>query len=299
MLEHTHLLHPQVAVLTNITEDHLDRHHTMEEYIRCKTRITAQQTRCDWLVVNYDDANARAVGKTLERIGRSHVIWYSTEKIVNGYYVQQGQVWEKFGRRARLLGNVDALGGMAHTVSNALAVIAVGRYLRLPLTIIWSACRYQAQLHRMELVADCQGMAFYNDSKATNMGATLAATRAIKMPTNLILCGLSKGQDYHELLSHLPGNVEHVFVFGAIRDQVMTVAQSLGLQHVIAVTDLASAVKSAAQTVSRPGVSLFSPSGSSLDQFVNYEHRGDECRKAVAELINRVPQYSHLIDANL
>ncbi len=299
MLEQTHLLHPQIAVLTNITADHLDRHQNMEEYIRCKTQIVAQQTRRDCLVINWDDANAQAVGKAVERSRKTRVIWYSTQEAVSGYYVEDGQVWEKRGRRARALGAVSALGGMPHTLSNALAVIAVGRRLRLPLSVIWQACQYQAQPHRMELVADHDGVAFYNDSKATNMAATLAAVHALKMPTCLILCGLSKGQDYHELLTQLPTHVTQVLVFGAIREQVMTVAQACGLTHVNAVTNLAAAVKRASQVVPRPGVVLFSPSGSSFDQFTNYEHRGDEFRKVVQDLTGQVPQYSPPTDVSL
>ncbi len=299
MLEQTRLLHPHIAVLTNITADHLDRHQNMFNYIQCKSRIAAQQTRRDCLIVNYDDINARAVGEKIASGHGPRVIWYSTQKVVSGYYVRDGQIWEKFGRRARALDVVGNLGGMPHTVSNALAVIAVGRRLHLPLNKIMRACRYRAQPHRLELVADFQGVAFYNDSKATNMAATLAAVQSIKMPICLILCGLSKGQDYTELLTRLPNHVEKVLVFGAIRDTVMTLAQSLKLSNVVAVTDLVSAVKRAAEIVSKPGVVLFSPSGSSFDQFLNYEHRGDEFKKVVAEITNQVPQYSLLTDANL
>ncbi|MBO4823011.1 MAG: UDP-N-acetylmuramoyl-L-alanine--D-glutamate ligase [Clostridia bacterium] len=299
MLEQTRILHPRIAVLTNVTADHLDRHLTMENYLCCKARITEQQTPHDWLVVNYDDVNARQIGKSVDRRHGPRVIWYSTRGVVTGYYVQEGKVMEKLGRRARVLGTVEELGGMPHTLSNALAVIAVGRLLSFPRAKIWQACRYQAQPHRMELVADVHGVAFYNDSKATNMAATLAAVRSIPMPTCLILCGLSKGQDYHELLSQLPKQVEQVLVFGAITEPVMTVAQGLGLKHVVAVTDLTSAIKRAIQIVKRPGVILFSPSGSSFDMFVNYEHRGDEFKQTVVSLINQVPQYAHPTDANL
>ena len=299
MLEQTKILHPHIAVLTNITADHLDRHQNMENYMHCKAQIVARQTRRDCLVVNWDDVNARKVGLAVERSHGPRVIWYSTQEVVTGYYLQDGRVWEKRGRRALALGAVSDLGGMQHTLSNALAVIAVGRRLRLPLSAIWSACQYHVQSHRMELVVDHQGVAFYNDSKATNMAATLAAVNAIKMPTCLILCGLSKGQDYHELLTQLPSHVVQVLVFGGIRDQVMTVAQALGLTQVKAVTNLATAVKRAAQIVPRPGVVLFSPSGSSFDQFTNYEHRGDEFKKIVAGLINQGPQYSPPTDASL
>lgn len=299
MLEQTNRLHPQIAVLTNVTADHLDRHLSMEEYMRCKMQIAAQQTKHDCLIVNWDDFNARMIGLMIERKNTVQVIWYSACEAVVGYYVQAGKVWEKLGKRTKVLGTVEALGKMDHALSNALAVIAVGRRLRLSTAVIWEACLQQVQPHRMELVADHDGVAFYNDSKATNMAATLAAVRAIKVPTCLILCGLSKGQDYYELLTKLPAHVKHVLVFGAIKDQVMNVAQSLGLTHVRPVLNLVDAVKTAAQIVTRPGVVLFSPSGSSFDEFMNYEHRGDEYKKVVQELIGQEPQYSHPTDASL
>ncbi len=300
MLEQTQILHPQIAVLTNVTADHLDRHQNMENYLRCKARITARQTKRDWFVVNYDDDNARKIGElVMQRPNGPRVIWYSTKQPVNGYYIQNGQVCEKIGHRRRILETANQFGDMAHMITNSLAVVAVGRLLGLSCAEIWPVCRYQSQRHRMELVADWQGIAFYNDSKATNMAATLAATRAIKMPICLILCGLSKGQNYYELLTQLPDNVKQVLVFGAITEMVMSEAKSLGLNNFTAVTDLSTAVKKAIQIVARPGVILFSPSGSSFDQFTNYEHRGDEFKKTVQALTNQVPQYAHQVDANL
>jgi len=169
----------------------------------------------------------------------------------------------------------------------------------LSASVIWQACEYKPQQHRMELIADFEGVAFYNDSKATNMASTLAAVSAIKMPTCLILCGLSKGQDYRELLTQLPAHVVQVFVFGSIREQVLDVAQSLELKHVKGVLDLKDAVKKAMQCLTRPGVVLFSPSGSSFDCFINYQHRGDEFRKIVQDIIGQVPQYLPLLDGSL
>ena len=299
MLENTSILHPQIAVLTNITSDHLDRHLTMEEYMRCKAQIVAQQTKRDCLIVNWDDLNSRMVGLMIERKKTTRVIWYSAREVVTGYYVRDGKIWEHLGRHAKCLGLVETLGGMDHTLSNALAVVAVGRRLKISTAVIWDACTYQAQPHRMELVGDVDGIAFYNDSKATNMAATLAAVHAIKIPTCLILCGLSKGQDYYELLTQLPDQVKQVLVFGSIREQVMQTAQALGLSHVRSVLNLTDAVKQAVQLVTRPGVILFSPSGSSFDEFVNYEHRGDEFRKIVKTITGRAPQYSHPTDADL
>ncbi len=299
MLEHTSLLHPQIAVISNITPDHLDRHHTMEEYIRCKARIIEQQTKNDCLVINWDNTHTRMLGMMIERSKKTNVIWYSTREVVNGYYQHNGEVWERLGRRDKCLGSVAHFGAMDHVISNTLAAIAVGRRLRLPSSVIWQACEYKPQQHRMELIADFEGVAFYNDSKATNMASTLAAVSAIKMPTCLILCGLSKGQDYRELLTQLPAHVVQVFVFGSIREQVLDVAQSLKLKHVKGVLDLKDAVKKAMQCLTRPGVVLFSPSGSSFDCFINYQHRGDEFRKIVQDIIGQVPQYLPLLDGSL
>ncbi len=299
MLEQTNLLHPQIAVISNITPDHLDRHHTMEEYIRCKARIIEQQTRGDCLVINWDNLHTRMLGMTIERLKKTKVVWYSTREAVSGYYLQNGEIWEKLGRRARYLGSAACFGSMEHVISNALAVIAVGRRLCFSTTVIWQACEYKPQQHRMELVADFEGVAFYNDSKATNMAATLAAVSAIKMPVCLILCGLSKGQDYHELMSQLPTHVVQVLVFGSIQAQVLSIAKTLGFKHVKSVLDLKDAVKNAMQYLPRPGVVLFSPSGSSFDSFINYQHRGDEFRKIVQEFIGRVPQYLPLTDGGL
>lgn len=299
MLEQINLLHPQIAVLTNITADHLDRHGNMEEYLRCKARIIEQQTGRDCLIINWDDPHTRMLGMMFEKTKKNKIIWYSTSEVVKGYYIQNGFVWENLGSRTKSLGTADELGTMNHSVSNALAVIAVGRRLRLPLAAIWKSCKYKPQNHRMELVADSQGIAFYNDSKATNMAATLAAVSAIKMPVTLILCGLSKGQDYHELLTRLPAHVKQVLVFGAIREQVISIAQTLGLKNIKAVSGLQEAVKNAIQTSQRPGVVLFSPSGSSFDEFINYQHRGDEFRKCVSQFIGQSAQCWRPVDEDL
>ena len=290
MLEQTQILRPNIAVLTNITADHLDRHQTMAEYIRCKEQIVAYQKRGDILVVNWDDPNARAVGQAVAKKRTTKVIWYSTVEPVKGYYVRKGQVYERLGWRARPLFAAADLGGMPHTLSNALAVLAVGRRLGLPLSAIITATRYHEQEHRIALVADQQGVAYYDDSKATNMAATLAATRAFQLPVCLILCGLTKGQDYHELFSALPTNVQNIIVFGACQENVLAVAKEMKFKAVYAVRDLTAAVNKAAELTARPGVVLFSPAGSSFDQFHDYADRGNAFQEIVRRLVTATPQ---------
>lgn len=298
MLEQTKILRPNIAVLTNITPDHLDRHQTMAEYQRCKQRIVAQQKRGDILVVNWDDPLAREVGLAVKRQKISRVIWYSTNEAVKGYYVQRGMVYEKRHWRAKPLFAVADLGGMPHTVSNALAVVAVGRKLKIPLEEIITACQYQEQPHRVALVADQQGLAFYDDSKATNIASTLAAVRAFSLPITLIVCGLTKGQDYQELFVNLPAHVQQVIVFGACRENVLTAAREAGYVNLHAVEDLTAAVKLAVQLSPRPGIVLFSPAGSSFDQFANYQARGDAFQALVTQISPTTPQCSHPTAAN-
>lgn len=291
MLEQTKVLHPHIAVLTNITSDHLDRHHTMQEYVRCKQQIVANQTGKDYLIVNWDDKNAREVGLAVQKTGKSKVIWYSTSCKVKGYHLCHGSIYEsKLWGRKRLCA-VSDLGGMPHTLANSLAVIAVGRLLGVSLTAIIQACKYREQAHRIELVADNNGVAFYNDSKATNIAACLAATRAFTLPICLILCGQTKGQDYQELLLNLPTHVTSVIVFGACQSEVLSKATALGVKKVYPVADLKAALTKAVELCVRPGVVLFSPAGSSFDQFKNYEHRGEKFRELVGELIRQTPQY--------
>lgn len=290
MLEQTQILRPQIAVLTNITSDHLDRHQTMAEYVRCKQQIVANQKRGDILIVNWDDANARAVGQAVAKTRVTKVIWYSTSEPVTGYYVRKGQIYERLGWRTRSLFAATDLGGMPHTLSNALAVVAVGRRLGVPLSAIKTATRYREQEHRIALVADQQGVAYYDDSKATNMAATIAATQAFQLPVCLILCGLTKGQDYHELFSALPATVQSIIVFGACQETVTAVAREVGFKAVYPVPDLSAAVAKAASIAPRPGVVLFSPAGSSFDQFHDYAARGNAFQTAVRNLVMVTPQ---------
>lgn len=290
MLEQTKVLHPQIAVLTNITSDHLDRHQTMAEYIRCKQQIVAQQSSKDVLVVNWDDKNAREVGLAVQKSGKPKVIWYSTSCKVKGYYLSNGGIYESKLCGSKRLCAVDDLGGMPHTLANSLAVMAVGRRLGISLSAIVEACKYREQQHRIELVADNNGVAFYNDSKATNIAATLAATRSFTLPICLLVCGQTKGQDYQELLLNLPSHVTSIIVFGACKDEVLAKAAALGVKKVYPVADLNAALKKAIALCVRPGVVLFSPAGSSFDQFKNYQDRGEKFRTLVNELIRQETQ---------
>ena len=299
MLEQSQILHPHIAVLSNITPDHLDRHGNLAEYIRCKQQIAARMKRRDNLIVNWDDLHARTVGLDLLKARQCHVIWYSTMEKVKGYYVRDHAVYEHRVCGERKLFTLDEIGGMPHTVSNALAVVAVGRRLGISLPMIIQAVRYHEQKHRIELVADNNGVVFYNDSKATNIASTLAAVNAFSLPVCLILCGLSKNQDYHELMENLPPHVQHVIVFGAIAEPVTAIATELQLTCVEAVPDLATAVQRAVQVVPQPGVVLFSPSGSSFDQFTNYEKRGEQFCQIVNEIIRQAPRCGLPTDANL
>jgi UDP-N-acetylmuramoylalanine--D-glutamate ligase len=273
MLEQSTIFRPDIAVITNITQDHLERHGTMREYIRCKKQIIARQTKRDFLVINRDDKNCREIGEAAERSKKPIVVWFSADR---------GLVWHRHWWGTQCLFRGADLGVQTpHGLANALASAAVGRILGIKKDTIAAACRPKVQRHRIEKVADKNGIVFYNDSKATNIASTLAAARCFTEPVNLILCGRTKGQNYDELFAGLPDNVANIIVFGEVAAEVSGRAE-----NIFTVNNLEEATVKAAELAAENSIVLFSPGGSSFDQFENYEARGNEFCDYVKRIIS-------------
>jgi UDP-N-acetylmuramoylalanine--D-glutamate ligase len=276
MLETAKHLHPNIAVITNITQDHLERHGTMEEYIRCKKRVFADQTKKDFLVLNWDDKNTREIGLVEQKTRKRRVVWYSASARVRGLFVDSGFVCRLgvFGVK-KLFPLTDLGQNTPHGISNALAVVAVGSILRVKKSALISACRYKQQKHKLEFVGQKDGIVFYNDSKATNIAAVLAACRSFCLSVTLIICGKTKGQDYSQLFLSLPQNVKSIVVFGECKDEVSVKAAKLEYENIFIANGLKDAVEMAVNKSGDGSVVLFSPGGSSFDEFENYEDRGN------------------------
>ncbi len=285
MLEQTKLLRPNIAVITNVTSDHLDRHKSMQEYIRCKKQITAYQKASDILVVNWDDENSRSIGLEIIKKKKQKVVWYSTQETIKGFFIKGDYIYESKWYGARRLLSINSIGSMPHTLSNTLAVVAVGKLLGIKNEKIKLVCQYKKQRHRIERVLDNNGVVYYNDSKSTNIASTVAAVKSFALPINLILCGKSKGQDYKELFPLLPENILNIIVFGESKNEVEEKGKQFGFKNIFKVDNLEQAVSIATEKAVKPGVVLFSPAGSSFDQFKDYKDRGDKFCKLVKQTI--------------
>jgi UDP-N-acetylmuramoylalanine--D-glutamate ligase len=281
-LESTEEFHPKIAVILNITPDHLDRHGTFENYALAKERIFAAQNASDSLVLNADNA------RTAEAEARTHasVYWFSAKHDVSrGAWVENGNVVYRPGPGAAIEAILPVskipLKGM-HNVENVLAAVCAARLAGVPTTAIASAVgKFKAVEHRLEFVATVNGVDFYNDSKATNVDATAKAVAAFPGGIHLILGGKDKGSDYATLAPLLHERVRAVYTIGAAAAKIEQ--QLRGAVTIRSCGTLATAV-SAAAVEARPGdVVLLAPACSSFDQFENYEHRGNVFKQLVAD----------------
>jgi len=281
-LESTEEFHPQIAVILNITPDHLDRHGTFENYALAKERIFAAQTKGDHVVLNADNARAEAAAVRAP----APVHFFSMERAVQqGAWVEGGAVVFRSGPDAPAesilpLHNIPLKG--EHNVENVLAAVCATRLAgAAPEAIRRAIEKFKAVEHRLEYVATINGVEFYNDSKATNVDATMKAVAAFSTPIHLILGGKDKNSDYTLLAPLLRQHVRAVYTIGSAAAKIESHLRGVISLHSCETLDKAV---TAAATAAHPGdVVLLAPACSSFDQFESYEHRGRVFKELVAE----------------
>lgn len=282
---------PHVAVVLNVTPDHLDRHATFEGYAAAKSRIFANQAENDFAVLNADDSVCRNfAGKT-----RARLFWFSRlVEVEAGTFLEAGDVVFRGplpGSDARLwtrtMLGVDeiALKGL-HNVENVLAAVCAAALLGADQQLVRAGVRaFRAVEHRLEYVATVGGVEFYNDSKATNVDATMKALEAFPGNLLVILGGQDKGSDYGPLRPLLAQKARCVLLIGAAAEKI---ALHLGDAAPLVRTGTLEAAVREALRLSRSGdVVLLAPACASFDQFQNYEHRGRLFKELVARLTAR------------
>jgi len=281
-LETTVQFHPQIAVILNITPDHLDRHGTFENYAMAKERIFAAQDKDDFVVLNADSARAAAAAHR----SPGQVYWFSLENPAErGAWVEEGQIVYRAAKDAPVE-TVMALSSIPlrgqHNVENVLAAVCGARLAGAPGDVIRRAIEnFRAVEHRLEYVATINGVEFYNDSKATNVDATAKAIAAFSSGIHLILGGKDKNSDYTLLGDLLRARVKAVYTIGSAAAKIES--QLRGVVSLHSCETLDRAVTTAA-TAAHPGeVVLLAPACSSFDQFENYEHRGRIFKELVHE----------------
>ena len=281
-LESTEQFHPEIAVILNITPDHLDRHGTFENYARAKERIFAAQTPEDFVVLNADNARAAQAAPH----ARSRVYWFSLDRTVpQGAWVEAGHVVYRAAKDAAVE-RIIPLTGIPlkgeHNVENVLASVCAARLAgAAPDAIRRAIEKFKAVEHRLEYVATINGVEFFNDSKATNVDATAKAVAAFNHPIHLILGGKDKNSDYTQLSELLRQHVRAIYTIGSAASKIESQLRGVVSLHSCETLDKAV---SAAAAAARPGeIVLLAPACSSFDQFESYEHRGRVFKELVGE----------------
>jgi len=271
---------PNISVFLNLTPDHLDRHHTLESYGTAKARIFENQTESDSAVLNADDP-----GTTLYAPAKPQVYWFSrNQRVAQGAFVKESEIlFRREGAEETILKLADIPLAGAHNVENVLAAAAATRLAGAePAAIAKGVRSFAGVEHRLEFVAEIGGVRFYNDSKATNVDATLKALDAFPGRILIILGGKDKGSDYTVLQAPLREKAILALLIGAAADKIeKQIAGSVAIEQA---GTLERAVETAAHAA-RPGdVVLLAPACASFDQFQNFEHRGRVFKELVHQL---------------
>nr|WP_317365359.1 UDP-N-acetylmuramoyl-L-alanine--D-glutamate ligase [uncultured Blautia sp.] len=274
---------PEVSAILNITEDHLNRHHTMEEYIRVKELIVKNQKPENVCVLNYEDPVLREFGKNIV----PKTFYFSSERSLDrGICLDGDQIILKTEKEEIPLvktGDLKLPG--KHNYENVMAASAMAYYAGVPVeSIRRSICQFTAVEHRIEYVTEKDGVVYYNDSKGTNPDAAIKGIQAMDRPTWLIAGGYDKESCYDEWLNSFNGKVRSLVLIGQTKEKIRDAAERLDVCPCILCEDLEEAVKLCAENAQPGEAVLLSPACASWGQFDNYEQRGDMFKKFVNSL---------------
>jgi UDP-N-acetylmuramoylalanine--D-glutamate ligase len=272
---------PHIAVVLNVTPDHLDRHRTFAAYTSAKARIFENQSADDFAVLNADDPTCVSLAEAV----KSKLFWFSRKKEVEqGAFVRDGHIFflnRDDEKEIMPVAEISLKGG--HNVENVLAAASVGMLMGCEPDQIRKTIReFKAVEHRLEYVATIRGVEFYNDSKATNVDATIKAIESFPANIHLILGGKDKGSDYSVLNNLLRQRVKAVYTIGAAADKIESQIETK--TEIIQAGTLDAAVKRAAKAAQPGDIVLLAPACASFDQFQNYEHRGETFKELVKAL---------------
>jgi UDP-N-acetylmuramoylalanine--D-glutamate ligase len=280
-LETIQTFRPKVAVILNITPDHLDRHRTFQTYVDAKARIFENQQAGDFAVLNEDDPTCRS----LRDRARAEVFWFSRkQEVQNGAYVRSGKILfrDASGQREIMLVSEIPLKG-AHNVENVLAGVCAGVLMGCePAKIRKAIQNFKAVEHRLEYVATIKGVEYFNDSKATNVDATIKALESFPKNIHLILGGKDKGSDYTVLNGLLRERVKRVYTIGAAAEKIESHIK--GAAEIVHAETLENAIRRAAAVAQAGDIVLLAPACASFDQFQSYNHRGRVFKEVVHSL---------------
>ncbi|HFI0578902.1 TPA: UDP-N-acetylmuramoyl-L-alanine--D-glutamate ligase [Streptococcus suis] len=275
----TEVFHPRVAVLTNLSANHIDYHGTYEDYVAAKWMIQRQMTEQDTIVLNFNQEEA----KELAQKTKAQVLPFSTKEVVDGAYLQDGKLYFK----GEYIMDADQIGVPGtHNIENALATIAVAKLWGVDNQAIQeSLAAFGGVKHRLQFVGKIDGVTFYNDSKSTNILATQKALSGFdNSKVILIAGGLDRGNEFDELVPDLIG-LKKMVILGQSAPRVQRAADKAGVPTVAA-EDIADATRKAFEQAEEGDIVLLSPANASWDMYPNFEVRGDVFLQTYEELSN-------------
>ncbi|MDE6907803.1 MAG: UDP-N-acetylmuramoyl-L-alanine--D-glutamate ligase [Lachnospiraceae bacterium] len=282
-LETIDTFRPKVSAILNITPDHLNRHHTMEEYIRVKESIAKNQGEEDTCVLNYEDEALREFGKTL----KCQVLFFSSLRTLEqGIYLEGGRITYRNGEKKTVICHVSELNLPGrHNYENVMAAAGMALSYGVPAEEICMAVKqFQAVEHRIEYVTEKNGVVYYNDSKGTNPDAAIKGIQAMDRPTFLIGGGYDKESSYDEWILSFDGKVKYLVLLGETREKIARAARTCGFDNILFADTLEEAVKICAERAESGDAVLLSPACASWDMFPSYEVRGRKFKEYVRNL---------------
>lgn len=272
-LETIHEFKPDVSAILNITPDHLNRHHTMDCYIKAKEDITKNQTNDEVCVLNYEDEVLRSFGERAP----ARVIWFSSRrKLKDGFYLDGDDIYQAAGGKSTHIINVNDLNLLGrHNFENVMAACAMSSSIGVPVDKIVEVLKtFQAVEHRIEYVTEKRGVRFYNDSKGTNPDAAIQGIRAMNRPTFLIGGGYDKQSEYDDWIEAFDGKVKTLVLIGQTAEKIENCAYRHGFRNTVRCKTLEEAVNYCYDHAVSGDAVLLSPACASWGMFPNYEERG-------------------------
>ena len=279
-LESIEQFHPTIGLLLNLSSDHLDRYPDLQSYYQAKMELFRNMTAADFVVLNADDPEVCRLTADL----RATKVWFSSRgRLVEGMTrLGDKLVWNWAGADIQLPLSQLQLSG-EHNIENAMAAMIPALMQGCPAELAWSAvCSFSGLDHRMQLVRQLNGVAWYNDSKGTNVGSVIKSLTGLTSGVTLIAGGKDKGGDYTLLRPLLEQKVDHLILIGEAA-QKMAIELS-GSCEIRLAAGLKSAIKQAYEVTVTGGTVLLSPACSSFDMFANYQARGNEFEQLVQQL---------------
>lgn len=275
--------HPNVSAILNITPDHLNRHHTMENYIACKEDVCRNQNKNDVCVLNYEDQVLREFG---EKCNATVVFFSSATKLSDGLYLDGDDIYMAKAGEAEKLMNIHEMKLLGtHNVENVMAAIGMSVAQGVPMESILNTVKnFTAVEHRIEYVATKKNVNYYNDSKGTNPDAAIKAVMAMNRPTVLIGGGYDKGSTYDEWIESFGNKITWLILLGQTKEKIKECALAHGFTNIVMTETFEEAVSEAARKANSGDAVLLSPACASWGMFPNYEVRGREFKRLVHEM---------------